>query len=158
MLYGGWFGESIASTATMAEMAKLFHGAGAMVLHAFGTLPFWLAVSGAATAWFLYIKRPDLPPVIKARLAPFAWVLEKKYGFDDFNDWFFAGGSRLLGRGLCKGGDQVLIDGLAVNGSARLVGRFAFVVRRLQSGYLYQYAFSMIIGVFVLLTLWLNRT
>jgi len=161
MLFGGFFGEAIVIApehTALAQMKEGFHGVFGMILHAFGTLPFWLAVGGAATAWFLYIKRPDLPAVIKARLAPFAWVLEKKYGFDDFNDWFFAGGARLLGRGLWKGGDEVLIDGVAVNGSASLVGRFAYVVRRLQSGHIYQYAFSMIIGVFVLLTLWLNRT
>jgi NADH-quinone oxidoreductase subunit L len=160
MLFGGFFGDAIVIGPEhhgLEHMKAEFHGVFAMMTHALGTLPFWLAVSGAATAWFLYIKRPDLPAVIKARLAPLAWVLEKKYGFDDFNDWFFAGGARLLGRGLWKGGDQVLIDGIAVNGSARLVGRFAGVVRLLQSGHIYQYAFSMIIGVFVLLTLWLNH-
>ncbi|MCL4724328.1 MAG: NADH-quinone oxidoreductase subunit L, partial [Rhodocyclaceae bacterium] len=83
--------------------------------------------------------------------------LEEKYGFDRFNDWFFAGGSRLIGRGLWKGGDQAVIDGLAVNGSAKVVGWIASIVRLFQSGYIYQYAFSMIIGVFVLLTLWMNR-
>lgn len=160
ILFGGYFGSSIVVApehAALAHMQTEFHGVFAMMLHALGTLPFWLAVSGAATAWFLYIKRPDLPAVIKHKLAPFAWVLEKKYGFDDFNDWFFAGGARLLGRGLWKGGDQMLIDGIAVNGSARLVARFAGVVRLLQSGHIYQYAFSMIIGVFVLLTIWLNH-
>ncbi|MBU0752171.1 MAG: NADH-quinone oxidoreductase subunit L [Gammaproteobacteria bacterium] len=161
MLFGGFFGDAIVIApehGALAHMKENFHGVFGMMTHALGTLPFWLAVGGAATAWFLYIKRPDLPAVIKGRLAPFVWVLEKKYGFDDFNDWFFAGGSRLLGRGLWKGGDQTLIDGIAVNGTARLVGRFAGVVRLLQSGHIYQYAFSMIIGVFVLLTLWLNRS
>jgi len=161
MLFGGFFGDAIVIApehGALAQMKENFHGVFGMMTHALGTLPFWLAVGGAATAWFLYIARPDLPAVIRARLAPFVWVLEKKYGFDDFNDWFFAGGSRLLGRGLWKGGDQTLIDGIAVNGTARLVGRFAGVVRLLQSGHIYQYAFSMIIGVFVLLTLWLNRS
>ncbi|MDP2793749.1 MAG: NADH-quinone oxidoreductase subunit L [Sulfurisoma sp.] len=159
LLFGGYFGDAIVIApehGALAHMKESFHGVFGMMTHALGTLPFWLAVSGAATAWFLYVKRPDLPAVIKARLAPLAWVLEKKYGFDDFNDWFFAGGARLVGRGLWKGGDQVLIDGIAVNGSARLVGRFALVVRRLQSGYLYEYAFSMIAGV-VLLLWWFVR-
>jgi NADH-quinone oxidoreductase subunit L len=62
-----------------------------------------------------------------------------------------------LGRGLWKTGDEMLIDGVAVNGSARLIGRFAGIVRLIQSGHIYQYAFSMIIGVFVLMTLWMNR-
>jgi NADH-quinone oxidoreductase subunit L len=161
MLFGNYFGDAIVISGDhhgMAHMAEEFHGVIPMILHGLTAAPFWLAVAGALTAWFLYIKRPDLPAVIKQRLAPFAWALEKKYGFDDFNDWFFAGGARGLGRGLWKAGDQVLIDGVAVNGSARLVGRFAGVVRLLQSGHIYQYAFSMLIGVFVLLTLWWGRS
>ncbi len=121
------------------------------------TLPFWLALAGAATAWYLYIARPDLPAVIKQKSGVLARILERKYGFDEFNEWFFAGGARLLGRGLWKVGDQTLIDGLVVNGSAKLIGWVASIVRMFQSGYIYQYAFSMIIGVFVLLTLWMNR-
>ncbi len=161
MLFGGYFGDAIAVGANhpaMAQMKEGFHGVVPMILHGLTSIPFWLAVAGAVTAWYLYIKRPDLPAVVKRRLAPFAWALEKKYGFDDFNDWFFAGGARSVGRGLWKAGDQLLIDGVAVNGSASLVGRFAHVVRRLQSGHLYQYAFTMLLGVFVLLTLWLGRS
>jgi len=160
MLYGGFFADAIHFSpehGTMAALQESFHGVLGMMLHALMTAPFWLAVSGAALAWFLYIRRPDLPAVIKKKLAFPAWILEKKYGFDEFNDWFFAGGSRLIGRGLWRGGDQLLIDGVAVNGSARLVGATARLVRLLQSGHLYQYAFAMIIGVFVLLTLWFNR-
>ena len=160
MLFGGYFGDAIFISHEhhgLAEMAEEFHGVIPMMLHALTTVPFWLALSGAATAWFLYIVRPELPAVIKQKFSFIAFILEQKYGFDRFNDWFFAGGSRLLGRGLWKGGDQTLIDGIAVNGSARLVGWIASVVRLFQSGHIYQYAFSMIIGVFVLLTLWFNR-
>jgi len=160
LLYGGWFGDAIYIAAAhegMAEMAHEFHGVFAMMMHGVTTLPFWLAISGAATAWYLYIKRPDLPAVIRRKAGFLVTILENKYGFDDFNEWFFAGGSRGLGRGLWKAGDQMLIDGVAVNGSARLIGRFAGVVRLIQSGHIYQYAFSMIIGVFLLLTLWMNR-
>ncbi|MBK6552640.1 MAG: NADH-quinone oxidoreductase subunit L [Rhodocyclaceae bacterium] len=161
MLFGDYFGGAIVigdNHHAVAHMKEHFHGVIPMILHGLTSVPFWLAIAGASTAWFLYIRRPDLPAVIKQRFAPFAWALEKKYGFDDFNDWFFAGGARGLGRGLWKAGDQVLIDGLAVNGSASLIGRFAGVVRRLQTGHLYQYAFSMLLGVFVLLTLWLGRS
>jgi NADH-quinone oxidoreductase subunit L len=77
----------------------------------------------------------------------------EKYYFDRFNDWFFAGGARLLGTGLWKGGDVAVIDGIIVNGSARAVGWFAHVIRYLQSGYIYHYAFAMIIGILVLLTM-----
>ncbi len=159
-LYGNWFGDAIFIAErheALAEMAHEFHGVIGMMAHGVTTLPFWLAISGAATAWFLYIVRPDLPAVIREKLALPVKILENKYGLDQFNDWFFAGGARGLGRGLWKFGDQTIIDGIAVNGSARLVGWFAGMVRLIQTGHLYQYAFSMIIGVFVLLTLWMNR-
>jgi NADH-quinone oxidoreductase subunit L len=159
-LYGNWFGDAIVVDPAHGAMAQLkadFTGVFGMIAHGVVTLPFWLALSGAVLAWFLYIVRPDLPAVIKKKAGFLVTILEKKYGLDDFNEWFFAGGARGVGRGLWKGGDQALIDGVAVNGSARLVGWFAGVLRWLQSGHIYQYAFSMIIGVFVLLTLWMNR-
>ncbi len=159
-LFGNYFGGAIfiaPEHPAIAKMAAEFHGSMGMVLHGLMTPPFWLALAGAATAWYLYIVRPDLPAKIKAKSGMLARILEEKYGFDRFNDWFFAGGARLLGRGLWKGGDQTLIDGLVVNGSAKMVGWIASIVRLFQSGYIYQYAFSMIIGVFVLMTLWMNR-
>jgi NADH-quinone oxidoreductase subunit L len=154
MLYGGYFGDAIFISSEhhgMAHMAQEYHGVFAMMLHGVTAPPFWLALAGAATAWYLYIRQPQLPAEIRARFSTVTFILEKKYGFDEFNDWFFAGGARALGRGLWKAGDQVVIDGLAVNGSANLVGRFAHVVRLIQSGHLYLYAFSMIVGVFLLL-------
>jgi NADH-quinone oxidoreductase subunit L len=160
MLYDGYFGDAIRISHehhALAEMKEEFHGVIAMMLHSVQTLPFWLAISGAVTAWFLYIVRPDLPAVIKKKSGFLAIILERKYGLDEFNEWFFAGGARGIGKGLWKGGDQVLIDGVAVNGSAKLVGWIASVVRLLQGGHVYQYAFSMIIGVFLLLTYWFSR-
>ena len=157
VLYGNWFGSSITIADAhkgLATMAHEFHGVFGMMMHGVTTLPFWLALSGAVTAWFLYIVRPDLPAVIKKKLAFPAMILEEKYGFDRFNDWFFAGGARLLGRGLWKGGDQVLIDGVMVNGSAGTVGWISGLVRLIQSGRIYQYAFGMIFGVVTLLTFW----
>jgi NADH-quinone oxidoreductase subunit L len=157
VLYGNWFGGAITIAGVhkgMATMAHEFHGVFGMMAHGVTTLPFWLAISGAATAWFLYIVRPELPAVIKQKLAFPAMILEEKYGFDRFNDWFFAGGARAVGRGLWKGGDQVLIDGVMVNGSAGIVGWISSLVRLVQTGRIYQYAFGMIFGVFALLTLW----
>ena len=157
VLYGNWFGGSITIAEThkgLATMAHEFHGVFGMMMHGVTTLPFWLALSGAATAWYLYIVRPDLPAVIKKKSGVLATILEEKYGFDRFNDWFFAGGARLLGRGLWKGGDQVLIDGVMVNGSAGAVGWISGLVRLIQSGRIYQYAFGMIFGVVTLLTFW----
>ena len=157
MLYGNWFAGSITIASAhkgMATMAHEFHGVFGMMAHGVTTLPFWLAISGAATAWYLYIIRPELPAVIKQKSGVLATILEEKYGFDRFNDWFFAGGARLLGRGLWKGGDQVLIDGVMVNGSAGTVGWISGLVRLIQSGRIYQYAFGMIFGVVTLLTFW----
>ena len=155
VLYGSYFGGSIAIAAThttMAELAAGFHGVVPMMLHAVSTLPFWLAISGAAAAWYLYIVRPDLPAVLRAKARFFVTILDEKYGFDRFNDWFFAGGARLLGAGLWQRGDVGVIDGWFVNGSARVIGWSAGVIRRIQSGYIYHYAFAMIIGLLLLLS------
>ena len=101
----------------MAELGQEFHGAGAMALHALTTLPFWLAFSGVALSWFFYMKRPDIPAAIKERFSLIYTILENKYGFDTFNDWFFAGGARKLGNLLWRYGDVKLIDGFFVNGT-----------------------------------------
>ena len=153
MLYGTYFGDAITSTATMVAMKKEFHGAAAMLMHGLQTPPFWLALAGAATAWYCYILKPELPAKIRAACAFPVKVLEEKYGFDRFNDWFFASGARKLGHALWRFGDVTIIDGLFVNGTAKLIGGFSTILRKVQSGYLYTYAFSMILGVFGLLTL-----
>jgi NADH-quinone oxidoreductase subunit L len=156
ILYGDYFGSSIAiapSHPGLREMAEEFRGVVPMMLHAVNTLPFWLSVAGIAAAWYLYILKPELPGRLRQKAGVLVTLLEEKYGFDRFYDWFFAGGARGFGNGLWRYGDVTVIDGLMVNGSARLVGWFAGVVRWIQSGFIYHYAFSMIIGVFVLLTL-----
>jgi NADH-quinone oxidoreductase subunit L len=154
MLYGGWFENdgAIARTETMAELAKEFHGAGAMVMHSITTVPFWLALSGAATAWFFFIYRPELAAVARSKFGVLVTILDRKYGFDDFNDWFFAGGARKVGNGFWKWGDKTVIDGIMVNGTAHLIGWFAGKARRIQTGYIYHYAFTMIFGVVALIT------
>lgn len=155
LLFGGYFGDAIVISPEHGAMATLsghFHGWWAMATHAFGTAPFWLAVGGVFTAWFLYMKRPDVPEMIRRRLAFFHEILINKYGFDDFNEKVLARGGRGMGDLLWRLGDRILIDGVLVNGSARAVGWVSGVVRQLQSGYLYHYAFAMIIGLLVLLT------
>jgi len=159
LLFGDYFGSAIfiapAHTA-LASMKEEFHSSFVMAMHGLTQLPFLLAMSGVVVTWFFYLKRPDIPAAIQRAFRPVYALLINKYYLDIFNDWFFAGGARLVGRGLWKGGDQMVIDGL-VNGSARTVGWVSAVVRLYQSGQIYRYAFSMIIGVFVLLTLWMNR-
>ena len=157
VVYGDFFGSAIKvaeSHGAMAAITEDFHGVWAMMLHGFTAHPFWLALAGGATAWYFYVARPDLPKVVARRFGVLYAIVERKYGFDELYSWLLAGGARVLGNGLWKYGDQRLIDGLAVNGSARLVGWFASIVRQAQTGLIYHYAFAMIIGVFVLLTLW----
>jgi len=115
--------------------------------HGLVSLPFWLALAGIATAYVLYLKRTDLPKRIAVALGPLYAVVERKYGFDELYAWLFGAGARVLGTGLWKAGDQTVIDGLAVNGTARVVGWFSGVVRLMQTGILNTYAFLMLFGV-----------
>ncbi len=156
MLFGGYFRDAIYVGQLhqgMHHLAEEFHGPGAMALHSLTSWPFWMALAGVVTAWYFYMKRPDIPATIKQRCSVIYNILDRKYGFDEFNDWFFAGGARGASRFLWKFGDVAIIDGIMVNGTARLIGAFSGVMRKLQTGYIYHYAFSMIIGVFVLLTI-----
>ena len=155
-VFGDYFGGAITVSAAhpaMATLAKQFHGVIGMITHGIATLPFWLALAGAGAAYYLYVLRPDLPSVLREKWGVVVTILMEKYGFDRFNDWFFAGGARALGAGLWKGGDVTVIDGVIVNGSARVVGWFSTVIRKLQSGYIYNYAFAMIFGIVLLLTI-----
>ncbi|MFO7592677.1 MAG: NADH-quinone oxidoreductase subunit L [Pseudomonadota bacterium] len=153
MVFGDFFSEAITVAPEHDVLSQVgFTSALGMIGHGFLTAPFWLAASGVFVAWFLYMKRTDLPAKIVALpvIRQIHWVLQNKYGFDDFNQAVFGGGSRGLGTGLWKVGDVALIDGLLVNGSARLVGMVSAITRHVQSGYLYHYAFAMILGLLAL--------
>jgi len=156
MLHGDFFKDSIfvdaARHPAMQTLSANFHGAAAMALHALQTLPFWLAVAGVAAAWWFYLKQPSIPAAIKARFGFLYRVLDNKYYMDWINEHVLAAGARLVGRGLWKGGDAALIDGVLIDGSARAVGGIASLVRLVQSGYLYWYALVMILGVIGLMT------
>ncbi len=156
LLYGDFFKDvisiNLAAHPAMEHLKAHWHGALAYGLHSIQTYPFWLALGGVASSWYIYMKRPAIADKVQAMFQPVYTLLDNKYYLDRFNQWFFAGGARLLGRGLWKGGDQTAIDGVMVNGSARLVGWVASVVRQFQSGYIYHYAFAMIVGVLFLLT------
>ncbi|HVE52260.1 MAG TPA: NADH-quinone oxidoreductase subunit L [Ramlibacter sp.] len=156
MLFGDFLKDAIfvdaARHPAMAELQKMWHGPLAMVAHAISTPVLYLAIAGVVLAWYMYLKNPALPAAIKRR---FQWVytlLDNKYYMDWFNENVLARAARGLGRGLWKGGDQGLIEGVFVNGSARAVGWFAGVIRWVQSGYIYHYAFGMLLGVVVLMT------
>ncbi len=165
MIYGDFFAHGVAFDKVifigenhegLKEMAEEFHGWMAMALHGIITPgPVWLAALGVIVAWFFYMKRPDLPAVVAKTFRPIYVLLDNKYYCDKINEIVFAKGAVAIGRGLWKEGDVVVIDGI-VNGSARFMGWFAGVIRFLQSGYIYHYAFAMIIGMLGLLTLFVT--
>jgi len=156
MLFGDFLKSAITVDAAkhpaMAELAHHFHGATAMALHGFQSLPFFLALGGVVTAYVFYLVAPQIPAFFAKALRPLIVIGENKYFLDWFNENVLAAGARLLGRGFWKIGDVALIDGLVVNGSAKLVGLIGSVVRLFQTGYLYHYALVMILGVFALMT------
>ena len=160
MLFGGYFGDSLVvrpEHAVLWELKNEWHGVAAFIQHGVMSLPFWLALGGIAAAWYCYLVNPALPERLKQLAGPVYTLLDNKYYFDRFNDWFFAGGSRKVGRALFEVGDRGVIDGFFVNGTAKVVGLAAALMRHIQSGYVYHYAFTMIVGVFALLTWWVGR-
>ncbi|MEE4161084.1 MAG: NADH-quinone oxidoreductase subunit L [Woeseiaceae bacterium] len=161
VLFGDFFGDAIVVTGkhdVLASMGAHWHGSLALVTHAVMTPVFWLAAAGVFTAWFLYLKRPDLPETIHGKFKGLYVLLDRKYYFDDLWIKGFAGGGRRLGQALWRFGDEIVIDGFIVNGTANSIGRLAAILRQLQSGYLYTYAFAMIIGLTMLLgwLIWLQ--
>jgi NADH-quinone oxidoreductase subunit L len=154
MLFGDYFKGVIAVVErhpAMAELAEEFHGWWAMGLHSVRTPAFWLALAGVASAYYCYMVNPRVPAAIRRTFGGVYRLLDNKYYLDRINEVVFAGGARLLGRGLWKGGDRALIDGIAIDGSARLVGWFSGVLRLVQTGRLNSYAITMIVGVALLL-------
>ncbi len=160
MLFGEFFKGSIYIAEghnALEEMTSAHHGAQGISLilgsiaHGIKTPPFWLALSGIVFAWWCYIKQPELPGKIAARFAPVTRLLENKYWVDEFNQAVFANGAVILGKKLWKGVDAGLIDGVIVNGGANLIASFAGKLRQIQSGYIYHYAFAMMIGLVLLI-------
>jgi NADH-quinone oxidoreductase subunit L len=160
VVFGDFFSGSIAHAADgpLARLGAEFHGPAAFVLHALGSPAVYMALGGAVTAWYLYLRRPDLPDRIAARFSRTYRLLSNKYYFDWFNENVLAAGVRNFGTGLWRRGDETVIDGWIVNGSARAVASLAAVVRHVQTGYLYHYAFAMIIGLALLLGWLLSRS
>ncbi len=162
MLFGEFFKDSIFVNLeihkAMEVLREDFHSPAQLALHGLTAAPFWLALSGVALAYYLYLVNPALPAAIKKKAQPIYTLLENKYYMDWFNENILARGARALGTGLWKGGDQTLIDGTLVNGSWKVVSAVSGAVRWVQTGYLYHYALAMILGIFVLMTyfVWLK--
>ena len=157
LLFGGFFGDSIRVLPAQDVLARLgqdFHGPAAFVLHGIKGPAFWLAIGGVGTAWWVYLKNPGLSQEIARRLKHPYELLVNKYYFDDFNEKIIAAGGRGVGRFLWRIGDEKIIDGGLVNGTANGIAWIAQRVRGIQTGYLYHYAFTMIFG-FAVLAGWL---
>ena len=160
VVIGGFYGDSISvipSHPAIAQLREEWHGVMPFVIHALTSLPFWLAIAGIAAATYCYLINPAVPDRIRRSAGAIYTLLDNKYYFDRFNDWFFAGGARRIGRFLSEVGDRSIIDGFFVNGTARAVALGAALMRYLQSGYVYHYAFGMIMGLFALLYWWAIR-
>jgi NADH-quinone oxidoreductase subunit L len=154
VLFGGYFGDSIyvlSGNDVVGTLSADFGGAVQFALRGLFKLPFLLALAGAATAWACFLWRPLWADEVQRALGWLYRLLINKYYFDWFNEQVLAALTRLIGVGLWRGGDEALIDGAMVNGSAATVGWVGSVLRRVQSGYLYSYAFWMMIGLAVLL-------
>jgi NADH-quinone oxidoreductase subunit L len=156
MLFGDFFRGAIVIDAehheAMKELAEAFHGPAAMAAHALSSPVFWLALAGVVSSYFFYMVKPEIPAAIKARFGFVYDLLDNKYYFDWFNENVLARLARMTGTGLWKGGDEGLIDGVLINGSASAVGGVAALGKRLQTGHLYWYALVMIMGVIGLMT------
>ncbi len=154
ILFENYFGGAIQvlpSHDVLAELGQHGTTPAYFLIHGLLAPPFLLAVAGVALAWYLYLRRPDIPAQLAGRFAtPYRWLVNKYY-FDDFNEKVLAPASRALGQRLWRTGDETLIDGAMVNGSARIVGWLSSAVSRVQTGYLYHYAFAMIIGLAAML-------
>jgi NADH-quinone oxidoreductase subunit L len=160
VLFGDYYGRSIFVLAANDVTAKIgadFAGPLKFALHGLLQPPFLLALAGAATAWVFFLRQPALADRAAQRVRWLYTLLTHKYYFDWFNDNVIARLTRLIGFGLWKGGDQVLIDGALVDGTAAGVTWFGGLVRRVQSGYLYSYAFWMVIGLALLLAWFLTH-
>ena len=159
MLFGDYFGSTIYVSEAhnvLAEIGADYHGVLLFTLHAFNHPPVYLAFAGIFIAWLCYIKFPGLPEKIVGRIGLIHRILENKYGFDDFNQAVFARGSRQLGKGLWQFGDVSIIDGLLVNGTAQSVKIISGLIRQVQTGYLYHYAFAIIIGLLLLIAIFVH--
>jgi len=156
MLFNGWLDNAItidaAKHVSMTELSKIFDSAAAMIPHAVQTLPFWMMVGGIVAAWILSLYRTQWADWIQKTFHRTNYALESLYGFDRFNEIVFVNGVKKLGNLLWKVSDSMLIDKMLVNGSARLVGFVGSVVRPIQTGYVYHYAFFMIFSLLIILT------
>ena len=161
MVFGGYFGTAIQVAENhdvLGKLAENYHGVLGFVLHGFKTPPVYLALAGSFAAWYIYLRKPEIADSISKRFSFVHQLLENKYGFDDFNQKVFAGGSLRIADKLWSVGDVKLIDGIMVNGTANKIGVLSQLIRKVQSGFLYDYAFAMIIGLLAMISIFILST
>jgi NADH-quinone oxidoreductase subunit L len=157
VLFGGWLSDSIhvlPQNDSVAAVGHHFHGPMAMATHALGTAPFWLMIGGFTLATFIYMFRPSVADLLQQKMPRIHRILENKFFVDELYQKIFISRTINIGNGLWKKADAGLIDGVLVNGSARLMGNLSARVRLWQSGYLFQYAFAMIVGLIGMIAIW----
>jgi NADH-quinone oxidoreductase subunit L len=160
MLFGGYFGDAIfvlPQHDVLAELGEEYHGVWMFTLHALKAAPLYLALAGVVVAWLLYIKLPHLPGIIASRLKWIYQILINKYWFDDFNQAVFASSARNTGKFLWQLGDIRIIDGILVDGTSQAIRWVSGKIRNIQTGHLYDYAFTMIIGLLLLLAFFVHH-
>jgi NADH-quinone oxidoreductase subunit L len=160
MLFGGYYADAIYVAPThdvLAVIGEDYHGVWAFTLHAFQAAPVYLAFAGVLVAWLLYIRFPHIPGILVSRLDWIYQVLINKYWFDDFNQGVFAGGARKVGGLLWQVGDVKIIDGVLIDGTSQAIRWFSGKIRMIQSGHLYDYAFTMIIGLLLLIAVFVHH-
>jgi NADH-quinone oxidoreductase subunit L len=160
LVFGNFFGDSIKvlpAHDVVKQITEHYVDLGPFIAHGLQSAPFLLSVVGVFLAWIMYVRLPHLPGRVREKAGAIYTLLLRKYFVDEFNEFVFAGGARAIGRLFWKIGDVKLIDGLAVNGTARMIGWVSSVIRHIQSGYVYHYAFAMILGLFLLITFFLHR-
>jgi len=146
--------KTLAQHDVLERLGQHYHGVFGMIIDSFFGATFWLVFAGGFVAWFAYIYRPEIPTMLANRFALVYRILMNKYGFDAFNEWAFVKGGRAVGQFFYGVGDQKVIDGFMVNGSASTVYWVSLRARLMQTGYLFHYAQVMIIGLLLFLT-WL---
>jgi NADH-quinone oxidoreductase subunit L len=157
VLFGGWLSDAInvlPQNDVVAAVGEHFHSPAAMATHALGTAPFWLMIGGFALATFIYLFRPSVADLLQQKMPRLHRILENKFYVDELYQKIFISRAIRIGNELWKKADAGLIDGVLVNGSARLMGTLSARVRLWQSGYLFQYAFAMIVGLIGMVAIW----
>ncbi|MBV1910859.1 MAG: NADH-quinone oxidoreductase subunit L [Kangiellaceae bacterium] len=136
---------------TIAPIVEHYQHPFSLALSSISHLPLWLAIAGVATAFLFVVVKPELNERLRKALGPIVHVLENNYYFDKLYINYFSAGGIGLGKRFWQWIDVAIIDGVMVNGTAKLVTGISVKTRKIQTGYLYHYVFVMVFGLLLLL-------